>query len=343
MAEEGLRLVKANHEQFIESTKANYQAWGTRLSIDQFVYREEQLLETTLGSPAHHQPWALLRGDTVVASCETFSEDCFYCFSGEKEVRRAPSISVASVFVEDKHRGKGYASIMLRLFNSLMRKQGGYIFSDLYSDVKPTIYERVGWTQYPAPSVAVHVKDFRKSSRFSSNFSASNFGLKDAVSVIKVDEENTKVDVQKAAALHPGAGVVVSHIFSVAKLEWLATIADLYCEVYNYTKPVNYGALIDNHNYIIWSHDFREMDLYVLKLRSTSPENTQHLISAAVAEAFTFRFSHVNIWWNLPSSHASFSGLTIKQREQDSIPMMAWFLDNSKRIDWINIEKFGWV
>ena len=41
------------------------------------------------------------------------------------------------------------------------------MFSDLYCDVKPTIYQRIGWNEYPAPTVYVDVANFSASPHFS--------------------------------------------------------------------------------------------------------------------------------------------------------------------------------
>lgn len=148
-------------------------------------------------------------------------------------MHRGKHISVASVYVESLYRGKGYASTMLTLLQQLARKSGNYTFSDLYSDVKPTIYSRLGWKEYPAPSVAVHVKNFHNSSHFSEE-PAPFFGLQEAARVYtlflsfsfhtflyypkicKIDEEHTKKEVQERAIIHASSNstksVVVSHI-----------------------------------------------------------------------------------------------------------------------------------
>jgi predicted GNAT family acetyltransferase len=39
-------------------------------------------------------------------------------------VERGKGVTIASVFVEEKYRGKGYASTMLSLFNTLAKEKG---------------------------------------------------------------------------------------------------------------------------------------------------------------------------------------------------------------------------
>ncbi len=131
-------------------------------------------------------PTYLLRIPTdgaIVGSFETFSQDIVYCYKGDKEVKRGQTASVASVYVEDIHRGKGYATTMLTQFLQMQREKKGiplkekkskyklfyaeYICSELYSDVKPSLYARIGFSAFPATIVAVHVKNFAASPHFS--------------------------------------------------------------------------------------------------------------------------------------------------------------------------------
>lgn len=83
----------------------------------------------------------------------------------------------------------------------------------------------------------------------------------------------------------------------MAKLEWFTAIAEYYTKVLDFSPVTNIGAFIDDQNYlscnkfslsishmnyfdhskIIWTHEFRDMDLYVLKIRSSSPQNTQYV------------------------------------------------------------------
>eukprot|EP00026_Physarum_polycephalum_P013685 Phypoly_transcript_14113.p1 GENE.Phypoly_transcript_14113~~Phypoly_transcript_14113.p1 ORF type:complete len:335 (+),score=49.35 Phypoly_transcript_14113:1-1005(+) len=331
-------LEQASFDQYIACTALNFEAWGTRLTLQQHIDREKMLLKSNFSRS--HKPYVLVDEGNVVASFETYETPCFYCTDGN-EVKRGSGVSIASVFVEERYRGKGYASTMLSLFNKQAREKG-YVFSDLYSDVKPAIYERVGWKEYPAPNVAVHVANFCKSSHFDTN-GATIFEDGEIVNqLIQSDEKLTREDVQEKAKLFGANTAVFSHILTHAKIEWLALVAKYYATILNYESPTRWGAKIDDENFIFWSHDFREMELLVLKLRSTSPQHTQKLISAAVSEAQKYAFSHVNIWWNLPDTHAATLDLTIKNRVNSSIPMLSWFSGDQK-VEWINVEKYGWV
>lgn len=332
----------ATPEQFELCTELNYAAWGAKVSKEQHVHKEEFLNNTKLRKV--HKPYVLLDGGNVVASFETFHSSVYY--SRGKEVQKGTAASIASVFVEEKYRGKRYATEMLRKFNEHARKEG-YICSDLYSDVKPAIYERVGWREYPAPYVEILASEFSKNSNFSNLISGVQF-LGDSINgnilrrILAKEEQTTKLRVQERAKACEDT-TVVSYILTQEKLEWMTQTNIFYATVFNMIPSSTIGAFIDEDNYVLWSHDYKEEQMFILKIRSDLPETTQKLLSVAVAEAIQFNLSKVNIWWNLPLSHAIFNNLSITNRVEDSIPMLAWFADGNSKVEWINVEKYSWL
>lgn len=128
------------------------------------------------------------------------------------------------------------------------------------------------------------------------------------------------------------------------------------------------GAIIDENNYIIWLHNFKEGKLVVLTIEVTSPENALLLIREAVKEArkFTntctatsppppasssFLLKSVVIWapqtetWCRGSLLLDFGGVLSQRTE--SLSSLALFTpapssDNSAVI-WLNNEKYCWV
>jgi hypothetical protein len=52
--------------------------------------------------------------------------------------------SIASVFCPPSNRGKGYATLLMR-FLSTKFHDDGILASNLYSDIGPTFYTRLGW------------------------------------------------------------------------------------------------------------------------------------------------------------------------------------------------------
>jgi GNAT superfamily N-acetyltransferase len=139
------RLIRATDDQKRERDLLAWGAWGARLTADQFCRRERALR-------AH--PWAASGMDTwlwvddggaVLSSCESFA--CSSFLRGE----RARSYAVASVFTEEKRRGRGYARGMMdALVAEIRRGDPSAHAVVLYSDVGEVLYGRSGFVALPA-------------------------------------------------------------------------------------------------------------------------------------------------------------------------------------------------
>jgi GNAT superfamily N-acetyltransferase len=123
-------LKEASPAERIARDRLTYSAWGARLSVAQYLTREERMR-------AH--PWAQenmrtwLFGDGL-ASLETFAMS-----SG--------IYGIASVFVEEAKRGHGYATQLVGEVHQWMRGQGAR-GALLFSDVGHGIYERAGYRAF---------------------------------------------------------------------------------------------------------------------------------------------------------------------------------------------------
>src|SRR5262249_38859240 len=130
-------LVVATDAQKLERDHFTHDAWGQRLSVDDFVAREERLR-------AH--PWAranmtsylYVEEGRILSSCETFRMDSF-C-----DGVRGETFGVASVYTEPALRGRGHAGAMMRLLPT-EGFQAGILFSDVGD-----YYARFGWRVVPA-------------------------------------------------------------------------------------------------------------------------------------------------------------------------------------------------
>lgn len=120
--------------------------WGKLLSLEQYYWRE-RVLRAQDFSRAGLRTFVLHEGplsapDSVLASCETYAVPIHL---GPK---RGLSHGIASVFVEEKRRGHGYASELLRRVERVLRDEGATC-SYLMSEIGPTIYQRLGYVPRP--------------------------------------------------------------------------------------------------------------------------------------------------------------------------------------------------
>jgi predicted N-acetyltransferase YhbS len=74
-------------------------------------------------------------------------------------------VGIASISINPIHRGNGYASMLTRAVMELLRSSDPSTRFMLYSEVSPTMYERLGFqpaaehVQFHLPSIAMHTGD----------------------------------------------------------------------------------------------------------------------------------------------------------------------------------------
>jgi RimJ/RimL family protein N-acetyltransferase len=74
-------------------------------------------------------------------------------------------VGIASISINPIHRGNGYASMLTRAVMELIRSSDPSTRFMLYSEVSPTIYERLGFqrapehAQFHLPAIAMHTGD----------------------------------------------------------------------------------------------------------------------------------------------------------------------------------------
>ena len=118
--------------------------WGNRLTEAQYLAREAVLVATEFARRGM-RTW-VMEDDTApgipLASCESLA--MISVFDGT----RGTSQGIASVFVEERLRGRGLAATMLGLLQDRFRTENAQA-SILFSEVGATIYERVGYMARP--------------------------------------------------------------------------------------------------------------------------------------------------------------------------------------------------
>ena len=129
----------------------NHAVWGAGLSLQQFLAREATLWQHPF-SQRGLRLWLLRDGPDVLASCETYAVRC-QCAG-----RSGVAHGVASVFVEERLRGRGHASALLRGVNEQLQREGA-LCTYLMSEVEPTIYARLGFVERPLRVRRLAAKD----------------------------------------------------------------------------------------------------------------------------------------------------------------------------------------
>jgi len=145
-----MRLVLASPEQQTERDAVTYSAWGTPLTLQGYRQREQRLR----GHPwsrAELKVWLLCaeQGE-VLASCENYRMDSFLR-AADGTLSPGDSFAIASVFTEERLRGRGYATKLMDLLAAELEHASPRAHSALlFSDVGAPLYRRSGYQETPA-------------------------------------------------------------------------------------------------------------------------------------------------------------------------------------------------
>jgi GNAT superfamily N-acetyltransferase len=136
-------LERATETDLAELDEASHGEWGYGLPLAAHRARERTLRESPW-SRGGHTGWVLRQGAEILASCETYAMPC--------QVHGEPGTAwgIASVFVRPSLRGKGYASELLQALAERLSSEAKARALILFSDVGPSLYERLGYRARPA-------------------------------------------------------------------------------------------------------------------------------------------------------------------------------------------------
>eukprot|EP01133_Synstelium_polycarpum_P002605 gene2605-2991_t len=359
-----LTFRESSWAEFKQTTDANYAAWGRGIPMETYWQREVDSKAVVTG----HRPWALFKD----ASGETYQTEALYCRVDREEFKleKAKAQSVASVFVEEADRGKGYATEFMKRLNWQCRDEGSD-FTDLYSDVDPRIYEKCGWHTYPADSVEIDVANYVPSGQSHAKLQPITENGLDAV--VQVAINNTEVYFREQWEMYRSMvdggerpSILFGKVLTKSQILWQIKMIDVYATHLNIQPyPREFGAWVENTtasptSYVLWAHDLRDGHLNVLTIASSSVEDFKLLMDRVVQEAKTYNLKDIMIWWNptkmFTLEHLESLGLSVTTRN-GSVPMVcSWIpidpessttttsrVDTTKTSKWINLEKFAWV
>jgi GNAT superfamily N-acetyltransferase len=264
--------------------RLTHEAWGQRLSVDDFVAREERLRAHPWAKEGMRS-WLLVDGAQILASCESFEMLSFL------DGKAGRTFGVASVYTEAALRGRGHAARMMEL---LVEAVGPHHAGLLFSDVGD-YYARMGWRMLPAFERRLPAE--RSSEKLSP--------LVEWLSAGEIDRLWSSVDV-------PRARFVVWP--TMAQLDWQRERERVYAELFGRAPLAHAGARSDG-GIVAWAADFKNDKLVVLHLSGRAPL----LIAAAQHQAATAGLSQVIVWDVLAGWP---DGLGERRTRSDSLPMV---------------------
>ncbi|MBU6428336.1 MAG: GNAT family N-acetyltransferase [Cyanobacteria bacterium REEB65] len=138
--EAGLHLALASGELRDRALEQTHPLWGAAVSLAEYRRRTAEAMDTAWGHENYHLYVVLGPNGDVQASCKVYE---LPMWALGRPVR---TIGLGAVFTAPEHRRAGIATRMLK---ALMARYAdrGFRLATLFSDVAPTLYERLGFRQ----------------------------------------------------------------------------------------------------------------------------------------------------------------------------------------------------
>ncbi|EGE05767.1 hypothetical protein TEQG_04775 [Trichophyton equinum CBS 127.97] len=317
-----IALVVATPAERIESIRANGLSWKGPLTMEQYIAREDFLIQQDMVKDGWMTCWVLvdrrLRPDKrpILSSCESIAKRAFLAYKGNIET--VITHGIGSVFCPPEHRGRGYAKRMIielsKILDTWQQERGAgqghpqCLFSVLYSDIGKSFYAAHGWHPYASSHFTLAPEAVGAAA-----VNGSAMGM-----ILRPEKGETHVK---------GAAVPSRKVFMTWNRKYGATPKDctLYILRTQYEEP-------------------------------SSPAERQGVVEALAAilrrartEAREWNVDHVQIW--NPSALVKEAILIADldaaevHREKDSIPCLKWDGDKfgyGENVDWMWNERYGW-
>lgn len=269
-----MHLVEATDARKAQLDTLTYAEWGPPLSVEEYAARELRL-RAHPWARAELRTWMLCdEAGAVLSSCETYRTDSFLR-TAEGSLLPGDSFSIASVFTEERLRGRGYATRLMDLLAAELERQPRAHAALLFSDVGPRLYARSGYQELPAwdwhlsptPGVAGEL----------------------------VEELLHEPDVARALQRLRRPETAFFFWPTPAQLDWHLERGRIYAGHLGFRHPESRGATVGEST-ALWGLVGRKDELTVLMLDARSPADATALLGAARREAHRARLSRVVLW-----------------------------------------------
>jgi GNAT superfamily N-acetyltransferase len=296
-----MHLVLATDAQKTARDAVTYSEWGPPLTREGYAAREQRL-RAHPWARANMQTWLLCdTAGQVLASCETFRTRSAVR-TGEGPPVRGDSFAIASVFTEERLRGRGYATRMMDLLVQELGRAPSAQAALLFSDVGPALYRRSGyrevpawtWTLAPAPGAPAAL----------------------------VDGLLGETDLERALARAREPERPFSLSPTAAQVDWHLERERIYAEQLGRPRPEAWGATVGDST-ALWTLMGRYGVLVLLWLDARSAQDAGALLGAAQRVAHRAGLSRVEVWEEPATAPllADIPGATRAARD-GSLPML---------------------
>lgn len=267
-----MKVRKASSEEKRARDLLTYQEWGTKLTSHQWLAREERLRSHAWAKQGM-ETWLLVDDSSaVLSSCETFRMNSF--------ANGAPgrTYGIASVFTEDKLRGKGHARKLVdEVVKALVAEDNELHSVILFSEVGEKIYQAAGFVGRPS-----YERHFITTAR------------KSGASNVKA------LNASELLAAWPGVSPPRAEFVvwpSPSQLDWHFERERVYAELLNKNLvQAKAAALAFGDALITWVIDYKQDALQALYFQARTALEAQALLVKACEVAAELGLSKLVVW-----------------------------------------------
>lgn len=303
-----LKLELVTDQEIIDyTTSQSSDTWKGRLSVEEYVQKQYHTTNSALASQDPKKFTGLFvfvfknldlpdtdKFSQIVSSCETMNRMAYIVKDGEIKELVAPCIG--SVYCIPDHRKRGYTAKMIDALNRYWEERlPNESFMFLYSEIGE-YYSRVGYKSFEVPVHKIKFKDnfqpteskepnqFLRYEQYGDLI--SKFGENLREDLLKQSQNETKVIYSASPYLSQFTWFHIRDIYDASKIR-----KDVENPMGN-----NFGAMLDEDNYVIWNHEWNGHGLAFVKLQVTSLENLKTLFQISAKECKEFQLEELYFW-----------------------------------------------
>lgn len=307
---------RASEAEIEARSRLSASVWGNRLTLEQYLERERALAAAPFAARGL-RTWVLDGAGEIVASCET------YRMASELDGMRGETHGFASVFVEPRLRGHGYARSMIERVAGVLEAEGAQA-AHLFSEVGTSLYEAAGFQARPIQArrwaaVVAPVAEV-----------ALPFGRGVAAEVLR-DRLAAGADARARYRI----------VLDSGQLDWHWVRARAY---HRFLAPerVSPDALVGaiaGGGWVTWFADYRLGKLLVLAVGPGSAAESSALVEATRRAAAALGFAEAE-HWESPAT-ALIAG-EVRPLDEE-IPMLRPFARTLSPTDWLEYGRGCWI
>ncbi|KAL1957391.1 hypothetical protein VTO42DRAFT_6071 [Malbranchea cinnamomea] len=375
-----LVLVNPTPEERLECLRINGTSWRGPLDIDQYIQRENLLMQQEMTKDGALTFWILVdrnlppNSRTILSSCETFAKRAFLAHNGK--VEDVIAHTVGSVFCRPEFRGRGYAKRMIaelaKVLETWQQEKSARkktIFSTLYSDIGKGFYAAHGWKPFPSSHISlppISRADAQKGRLRHDLALVRDMDAGDAKRQLCSDAviERYRAILRDASLADGRAKVAIVPDFAHMSWHWAREefYAGILCPEKG-TPRVKGAGVPSRRVFLCWNRKFdsnvKGNTLYILRTlyeKPVSPAERQGVLEGlavalrrAQVEAYEWGMHHVEIWNPsdiLQEAARLLNGkVEVVHRESYGVPSLKWGgkeFGLGEDVDWCWNERYAW-